>query len=417
MTMARTNYLTAPEAAGALGVSKPTLYAYVSRGLVRSEAVGGSRRSRRYRRDDVERLKERQEQRRNPGGAAARTAERALQWGTPVLESALTLIENGQVYYRGQSVVTLAATHTFEQVAALLWNADAPDAAAFEATTTPDLRQWAAALDSRADRSAAGAFQVVLPLAAQADLPAYDLRPAAVRQCGARILRTLAAAAVYPSAAGAGPIAEVLARHWAPKQPGAARLLNVALILCADHELNVSAFTARCVASAGATPYDVVTAGLAALRGSRHGGHTARVEALLEAVGTPGQAGRVLAERLQRGEALPGFGHHLYPPPGGDPRGRALMELAQTHFRRSRAVAVAQAVAAGAERLVGEQPTVDFGLVALARALGLPRGAPLALFALGRTAGWIGQALEQYALGQMIRPRARYVGVGAIADL
>ncbi len=411
--MARPNFLSAKESAAALGVSVPTLYAYVSRGLVRSEAVGGSRRSRRYRRDDVERLKARQEQRRNPGRAAARTAAGALQWGEPVLASALTLIENGQLYYRGQSVVRLAATHTFEQVAALLWEGEAADTSA----PLPDLRPWAAALDSRADQSAAGAFQVVLPLAAQADLPAYDLRPAAVRQCGARILRTLAAAAVYPAAAGAGTVAERLARHWSPQQPGAARLLDAALILCADHELNVSAFTARCVASAGATPYDVVTAGLAALRGSRHGGHTARVEALLEAVGTPGQAGRVLAERLKRGEALPGFGHHLYPPPAGDPRGRALLDLAQTNYRRSKAVVVAQAVAAEAERLIGEPPTIDFALVVLARAMGLPRGAPLAVFALGRTAGWIGQALEQYALGQMIRPRARYVGLPPIADL
>lgn len=411
--MARTNYLSAADAAAALGVSVPTLYAYVSRGLVRSEAVGGSRRSRRYRRDDVERLKERQEQRRHPGQAAERAAGQALHWGTPVLESALTLIENGQLFYRGHNAVRLAETHSFEAVAALLWTGDL-NAAALTGAPTPDLRPWAAALAARADPSAAGAFQVVLPLAAQADLPAYDLRPAAVQQTGARILRTLAAAAVYPAAAGAGPLAEALARQWAPKPAAAPHLLNAALILCADHELNVSSFTARCVASAGATPYDVVTAGLAALRGSRHGGHTARVEALLDEVGAPGQAARVLAARLQRGEGLPGFGHHLYPPPGGDPRGRALLALAQTHFRRSRAVSVALAVAAEAERLLGEPPTIDFSLVVLARALGLPRGAALALFALGRTAGWIGQALEQYALGQMIRPRARYVGVTAL---
>ncbi len=414
--MARTNYLSASDAAAALGVSVTTLYAYVSRGLVRSEAVGGSRRSRRYRRDDVERLKDRQEQRRNPSRAAEHAAERALHWGTPVLESALTLIENGQLYYRGHNAVRLAETRSFEEVAALLWTGEWPDAAALTPAAPPDLRPWAAALDARADPSAAGAFQMVLPLAAQADAPAYDLRPAAVRQTAARILQTLAAAAVYPAAAGGGLLAEGLARQWAPKVAAAPQLLNAALVLCADHELNVSAFTARCVASAGATPYDVVTAGLAALRGSRHGGHTARVDALLDEIGTPGQAGRVLAERLQRGESLPGFGHHLYPPPAGDPRGRALLALTQKHFRRSKAVSVALAVAAEAERLIGEQPTLDFGLVVLARALGLPRGAPLALFALGRTAGWIGQALEQYALGQMIRPRARYIGVPAVAD-
>ena len=385
-----TNYLSAREAAAALKVSLPTLYAYVSRGLVRSEAVGGSKRLRRYRRDDVERLQERQAQRRNPGHAAQQAAAQALHWGTPVLESALTLIENGRVFYRGREAVQLAETQSFESVAALLWDGDE---AAIRAAPPPDLRQWAAAL------------------AAQADLPAYDLRPAAVRQTGARLLKLLAAAAVYPAPLGPGGLAEALARAWAPTVPAAPRLINAALILCADHELNVSAFTARCVASAGATPYDVVTAGLAALRGTRHGGHTARVEALLDEVGGAGRAGRVLAARLQRGETLPGFGHPLYPPPAGDPRGATLLDLSEAHFPRSRAVALSRAVVAEAERLLGERPTIDFALVVLARALRLPAGAPLALFALGRTAGWVAHALEQYALGQMIRPRARYVGV------
>jgi citrate synthase len=60
--------------------------------------------------------------------------------------------------------------------------------------------------------------------------------------------------------------------------------------------------------------------------------------------------------------------------------------------------------------LLGERPTVDFGLVTLARALGLPPGGAKALFALGRTVGWIGHTIEQYVDGSLIRPRARYVG-------
>jgi citrate synthase len=60
--------------------------------------------------------------------------------------------------------------------------------------------------------------------------------------------------------------------------------------------------------------------------------------------------------------------------------------------------------------ITGQFPNVDFALVALARAAGLPDGAPLSLFALGRTAGWIGHAIEQYASGALIRPRARYTG-------
>ena len=67
-------------------------------------------------------------------------------------------------------------------------------------------------------------------------------------------------------------VADTLRRGWVPGDPEATVLLGAAMVLCADHELNVSAFTARCVASSGATPYAVVAAGLAALSGVRHGG-------------------------------------------------------------------------------------------------------------------------------------------------
>jgi citrate synthase len=180
------------------------------------------------------------------------------------------------------------------------------------------------------------------------------------------------------------------------------------LILCADHELNVSSFTARCVASAGATPYAVVGAGLAALTGLRHGGNTGRVEALFAEARTPGGVTATLARWVRRGEVLPGFGHRLYPE--GDPRGAALLEMVSTALPRQRGIRLAHALAEGVQALHGEAPNIDFALVALARALDLPPGAPLALFALGRTAGWVGHALEQYAAGDLIRPRARYVG-------
>src|SRR5262245_21938457 len=126
--MAKDQYLTAPEAAAALGVSAATLYAYVSRGLIRSEPTDGSKRVRRYHREDVQRLKDRKELRRNP----TKLAERALHWGVPVMESSLTLIADGRLYYRGHDVLTLAKTHTVEEVATLIWLGDlAADATAF----------------------------------------------------------------------------------------------------------------------------------------------------------------------------------------------------------------------------------------------------------------------------------------------
>ncbi|MFN8459786.1 MAG: citrate synthase, partial [Anaerolineae bacterium] len=180
------------------------------------------------------------------------------------------------------------------------------------------------------------------------------------------------------------------------------------LILCADHELNVSSFTARCVASAGSTPYQVVQAGLAALQGVKHGRMADRVEAFLREAGSPAGVQAAIASYLRRGEAIPGFGHPLYP--SGDPRGRMLLAQTATAYPDSAAVALSQAVAGAVFELIGEYPTVDFGLVTLAQALHLPPGGAITLFALGRAIGWIGHAIEQYQLDRIIRPRAQYIG-------
>src|SRR5689334_23261744 len=118
--MKKSPYLTAQEAADALGISISTLYAYVSRGMIRSEASGADPRARRYSAEDVERLKSRKESRHDPEIAA----KSALHLGTPVLESAITLIEDGRLYYRGHDAVKLARDATVEQVAALLWTGD-----------------------------------------------------------------------------------------------------------------------------------------------------------------------------------------------------------------------------------------------------------------------------------------------------
>lgn len=367
-------YLTAQEASERLGVSLSTLYSYVSRGMLRSEPAEDSR-SRRYRAADVEALLGRKTERRTP----EKLLETALHWGGPVCDSALTLIDEGRLFYRGQDAVRLAREATLEEVARLLWEGF---------PTVEPVAVEALALEPFA------AFQVAVPTVGARDVAAFDLRPEAVRRTGARLLRVLTAVI---SPAG-GRVAPALAAAWAP---GEVRLLEAALILCADHELNVSAFTARCVASAGANPYAVVSAALAALGGHRHGGLTRRVEALFEEASRT-SARQALEGRLLRGEEVPGFGHRLYPQ--GDPRGACLLELLA-------ADGVARELQEVGEELLRERPTVDFGLVALARALKLPPGAPLALFALGRTVGWLAHALEQYADGRLIRPRSRYVGL------
>ena len=396
--MGEARYLGAREAAEELGVSRATLYAYVSRGMIRSEAAGGRRR--RYRAEDVRRLKERKERRRDPD----RVVEGALSWGTPIMESEITLVTDDGFYYRGRDAVALSRESTIEEVAALIWAGDPGKAADLFPPEVPELPASVRSVLGKGLRPFE-VFQVLLPLAGADDPAAYDLRSEAVARTGTRILRLMARAAAGETAPG---LAEALGRGWCPRDAAAARLLGAALILCADHELPVSTFAARCVASSGATPYAVVAAGLAALGGVRHGGVLELVEAFLREVEAVGGARAAISGRLRRGEAIPGFGHSLYP--GGDPRGAELLSITAAAHPDSPAVALSAEVAGEALSLMGERPTVDFGLVTLARALELPAGGAVALFALGRTVGWIGHAIEQYESGSLIRPRTRYVG-------
>jgi len=156
-----------------------------------------------------------------------------------------------------------------------------------------------------------------------------------------------------------------------------------------------------------ATPYAVVDAGLAALSGYKHGGMSEHVTQMLtDCEGrSADDVNARLYDRLRRGEGLPGFGHALYP--AGDPRGAYLVD----ELRRCGVVdTTAEAVATAAFDLIGERPNVDYGLVLITRALRMPSGSALTLFALGRSIGWIAHAIEEYQKDRLIRPRARYVG-------
>jgi citrate synthase len=390
-------WLSAADAARLLDVSRATLYAYVSRGFVRSQAAPGSPRQRLYAHRDIERLRRRSEERRAPDKAAAH----ALEWGMPVLESLIALIDGHRLYYRGLDAALLARSRSLEEVAALIWTGR------LEVVRSPIVA--ARAVLPTMHLPFAARAHTALAMAAAQDPGAMDLRPSSVAATGWRILRLLVSAAIQRDG-GVEQVDCALARRW---RVGRGRdILRAALVLCVDHELNVSSFTARCVASAGSHPYAVVSAGLAALEGPKHGGAGARVEAMLDSLRGARALRAAIAARLRRGETIDGFGHPLYP--GGDPRARGLLDLLAAHGRRSTVYRFVRAFARAATSVTGEHPNLDFGLAAVTRVLRLPSGAPLMLFAIGRSVGWIGHALEQYATGQLIRPRAKYVGVPPI---
>ena len=387
------DYIDATEAARRLGVSRQSLYAYVSRGLIKAAPAEDPRQSR-YLALAVDQLAETRRRGRKPREIARAT----LDWGMPVLESGLTLIEDGRLFYRGRDAVALSRSASLEQIAALLWQV--PEGSAFPRRAPANLKAYASLADQA---GAAPAGETLLPLFAVAapddSTAAWRTDPALMARGAGDLVRILAAAALRQAPQSA-PVHEQLAAAWGIGRDRAG-LIRQALVLCADHELNASSFTARCVASTGASLKACIVAALAALSGVKHGAATTRIDQLWDSL-DPQDPGKGLRDRLGAGDAIPGFGHTLYPE--GDIRAKALLSAILKEFEP------AARFAAAVKDLSGADPSIDFALVALRRHLGLPEGAAFLLFAIGRSTGWIAHALEQRATGQLIRPRALYTG-------
>jgi len=412
------DWMSAREAAEALDVKPATLYAYVSRGMLHSEPSPTGR-AKRYRREDVERLVARKGSR--TGAAAA--IHGALHWGAPLIETGVSTIDARGPIYRGRAAVQLAATDTsFESVARWLWTgAETPaDEEPFLAET--DLAVLSSALRAALPRSAPSidVLSTAVPLlAARAREQLAGTDDSRIAAAG-RLVRELAAVHGSVSspervlhATAAPTVASSFAAAIGRIDPPSVTAVNRALVLSADHELNASTFAARVAASTGADLHASVGAALATLSGPLHGGACDRIAALVDEAGAPERAVAMLSARRRRGDPVPGFEHRLYP--NGDPRTPILLASAEELAPDDRRVRTVFALTQAVDRSGAGHATFDTGLVALAAALEqdddapTPGGLALALFAVGRTAGWIAHALEQTRDGRLIRPRARYV--------
>ncbi|MEO1334989.1 MAG: citrate synthase, partial [Myxococcota bacterium] len=349
--------LSSAEACARLGIKPATLYTYVSRGLIRS--VEGERsRERLYLAEDVERVATKAAARRGHSAVAAG----ALRFGEPVLDTAITDVGPTHLRYRGTDATELARSGaSFERVASLLWQADAP--APWPWPRADQLSD----LDVRVPF--VWRFATLLSRLAMTDpgRVRHAWRPEPER--ATRIIRAFAANA------GAVPLPSPKPQSIAAtirSQLGLSRdaepALDTALVLIADHELNVSTFAARVAASGGADLYASISSALHAFSGPRHGGAPHSIDALVRTIGSAGKAKAAIRARLNRAETVAGFGHPIYPQ--GDVRTPLLIEWAQRLGpRRSRLrtlLAIHDAMLA-----YGPHPmTVDGGLLALAYAVG-----------------------------------------------
>jgi citrate synthase len=388
-------YLSAREASAELAISPATLYAYVSRGLIRSEPSSDSR-SHRYRAEDVRVLKERRAPSPEPRGL------RNFDADLPVMDSAISTITEDGPIYRGVNCIDLAEKDTLEHAATLLWDVTGVDP--FSPDNCPrvsdEMRGVAVAARHAApiDRTIA-----VLALAASADPRAFTRAADGRALLGGRIMR-LVVATMLNGTSSPQPLHLQIAKAWAPTNRHAADLIRRALVLLADHELNASTFTVRCAASTGLNLYDAVIAGLVALKGPKHGGAGVLAAQFLKTL-VDGDVAPIVRERVALGERFAGFGHGVYK--HGDPRARALLEaLSHSGAASKLTIEIPERIA----EATGEFVNIDYALAVLVHTLGLPPGNELVLFAMARTVGWIAHACEQLRHGGLIRPRARYIG-------
>lgn len=360
-----TTWVRADEATRMLNVSKPTLYAYVSRGLIERHAAVDGRTSL-YARADVERL-----------AARSRSQAPTEQPSIDVqIASGVSELHDDGLLYRGHPAHALAYSATFEQVAELLWTGHLPESPPVWPVDRAVLAQAAPPGTDPLGRLAMAAITLG---GGHAD----DDPPTAAR----RLL------GVAPSVLGGprtGDLASRLARAYVRRpSPELVTAVGRALVLLADHELATSTLAVRVATSVRTHAYAALAVGLHTVGGTIHGGAAAHVTALLTDAHARGPA-QAVAEPLGRDERLSGFGHSIYR--NADPRVAPLME-AVVPLASPAQRATIDGLAAEGMRALGRYPNVDFALGALLFTAGLPPDVPI--FAVARIAGWAAHAAEE----------------------
>lgn len=400
-------YFTGAQAAEFLGVKPATLYAYASRGLIESiQAESG--RERAYRLADLIKLRQASRGFKNTRDLAPPS------WTGPVIKSAITEIKNDGHRYRGHSAIELARlSYPFEQVAELLWGTDA------------DLKNWRQAVPiplpkylKKLSADEVDYIDLIKALIASVEILDPVTRKLQSDELYTTARRLIVTMALVPAlnesdkgymADGQFPIAQsLLASLHSNHSHEKSAVVNAALVLCADHELNASALAARIAASCDASLYSTLLSALGTFSGSLHGLASRLTENMISNSMKFKNPSAWLKDYLRHNETLPGFDATLYE--HGDPRAKYLLNAARSVSSKDSSLKRLFEIVDCVEDKIGTKPNLDIGLTAITYALSLPPGSGSTIFAVSRTAGWIAHAIEQRSYGGVIRPRAKYIG-------
>lgn len=382
-------YLSAQKAAEILGVSLGTLYSYVSRRGIRSVPVEGTR-QRLYWEDDVRNARRRK-------GRPSRTAEAGI------VQSSLSLVDAGMLYYRGRPATALAETATLEEVAELLWGAGPGLFASTRPIALPTTATQV--LAAMAGCSGLERASATLALIEASNPRTFDHTAAGLAKCGAEAVRSFAAILLRRSHLPVRPLHELFAEALG-LDAGWTQIVRQMLVLSADNGMEASTQAVRALAGLGISPFRYLACGLT-LQGGRLAAMNRNQEVdrfLAEIAGRDVRG--VILQWLRDEGRVPGFGSDFYP--AGDPRASSMLATLETCVPAAPGLRpLREAVAFVADEL-GERPNFALLVRAVDRHV-LPDKRD-SLFPLGRSVGWIAHSIERSRAGQLGRLPAHYTG-------
>lgn len=195
-----------------------------------------------------------------------------------------------------------------------------------------------------------------------------------------------------------------------------ARVMNVSLILYAEHEFNASTFTARVCASTLSDMHSCITGAIGSLRGRLHGGANEKAMEMMEQFTTPEQAEEAVREMLEKKEKVMGFGHAVYR--DSDPRNSIIKEYARQLAEQAgdkKLYRIAEAIEAVMKKEKNLFANADFYHAPAYHFMGIPTELFTPIFVISRVTGWAAHVKEQRANNRIIRPNATYTGPESVS--